>query len=62
MIETLYIFALIGCFGVIASFIAKRIERCERKKKRFERHRQAAKDMAAMNDCYIRLIRGGDND
>lgn len=62
MIEALYIFALFGYFGVIASFIAKRIERYERKKKRFERHRQAAKDMAAMNDCYISLIRGSDND
>lgn len=62
MIETLYIFSVFGCFGVIASFIAKRIEKYERKEKRFERHRQAAKDMAAMNDCYIRLIRGSDND
>lgn len=62
MIETVYILAMLSCFGVIASFIAKRIERFKRKEKRFERHRQAAKDMAAMNDCYISLIRGSDND
>lgn len=62
MIETVYILAMLSCFGVIASFVAKRIERCNRKKMRFERHRQAARDMAAMNDCYISLIRGSDND
>lgn len=62
MIETVYILAMLSCFGVIASFIAKRIEKYERKKKRFERHRQAARDMAAMNDCYIGLIKGSDND
>lgn len=56
MIEALYIFALFGCFGVIASFIAKRIERYERKKKRFEHHRQAARDMEAMSNLYNELL------
>lgn len=56
MIETVYILAMLSCFGVIASFIAKRIERYERKKTRLERHRQAARDMEAMSNLYNELL------
>lgn len=56
MIETVYILAMLSCFGIIASFIAKRIERYARKKTRFERHRQAAKDMAAVSNFYNELL------